>query len=119
MKIFHRFKTTPDGGRQAKGQSEHGTYNITLSPQANGQECHIVNKAGQRVGGCMVNFTSPLDGSCTHRGDHIDDAPCKTCKGSVRIKVFACSVHGSCVIDRAVDGHTRCAGCGDRALSQA
>jgi hypothetical protein len=37
--------------------------------------------------------------ACRHRGEAIDLIECPTCQGRIRLKVFACTVHGQCTID--------------------
>lgn len=39
---------------------------------------------------------------------------CPTCSGVVHLKVFDCSVHGTCTIGRPVKGIACCVGCTDR-----
>ena len=39
---------------------------------------------------------------CTHRGDELRMEQCKTCQGNVRVKVFACAVHGECTLAKQV-----------------
>ena len=42
---------------------------------------------------------------------------CPGCGGTVALKLFACALHDSCTIARAVPGVACCAGCPDRAPS--
>ncbi len=52
---------------------------------------------------------------CPHRGAPTGETvPCKSCRGTVQLKVLACAVHGSCTVGRKVDGHACCQGCPDR-----
>lgn len=41
---------------------------------------------------------------------------CKSCRGRVELKVFGCSVHGTCVPVKAGAGHHVCKGCKDNPL---
>lgn len=50
---------------------------------------------------------------CAHRGNEIRRVECKTCSGTIRIKVFKCAIHGECVISQAIDGIKRCSSCAD------
>src|SRR5262245_12753002 len=36
--------------------------------------------------------------SCSHLGPKIREKPCETCLGTIRLKVFACSLHGECTL---------------------
>lgn len=45
---------------------------------------------------------------CVHRGECTEQVPCRGCKGNVRIKVFDCSIFGSCTIGRRIDLQTAC-----------
>jgi hypothetical protein len=38
---------------------------------------------------------------------------CPSCRGHVRLKVFACVVHGECTIGKAIAGLACCACCPD------
>lgn len=48
---------------------------------------------------------------CIHRGEQIDEVPCETCSGNVRLKVFQCAVKGQCTIGRQSPGMACCASC--------
>jgi hypothetical protein len=50
---------------------------------------------------------------CVHRGEVRREQQCPTCRGSVRLKVFACALHGECTIARALGGLACCATCPD------
>lgn len=56
--------------------------------------------------------TKPLP-PCTHIGDTLRTVDCPTCSGRVKVKVFACSVHGECTLGKSVDGVACCLGCKD------
>ncbi len=52
---------------------------------------------------------------CRFRGPPTgEEIGCRSCGGSVRLKVFECSVHGSCTIGKKTDGRACCKGCGQR-----
>ncbi len=36
---------------------------------------------------------------CRHRGEAVDLVECPSCHGRIRLKVFACAVHGRCTTD--------------------
>lgn len=54
--------------------------------------------------------------ACPHLGAPTGETVgCKTCSGTVRLKVFGCSVHGTCTIGKKVAGVAGCCrGCSDR-----
>lgn len=54
---------------------------------------------------------------CRHRGPAIEERACPSCRGAVRLKVFACAVHGRCLPIRSVPGLACCAVCPDAAPS--
>lgn len=60
----------------------------------------------------------PLDQllACIHRGPELRQEPCETCGGGVRIKVFACAIHGECQVDDRIRDLKSCSFCDDRAL---
>jgi len=55
--------------------------------------------------------------ACIHRGPEDRQEPCETCGGGVRIKIFACAVHGECQLDDKIAGVKFCGGCHERALA--
>lgn len=48
--------------------------------------------------------------ACAHRGDLLRTEPCRTCSGTVRVKVLACTVHGECTLGNKLPGLTWCLG---------
>jgi hypothetical protein len=54
--------------------------------------------------------------ACIHlgveTGEQID---CPECRGTVRVKIFACPLHTSCAIAKALPGHACCTTCPDYA----
>jgi hypothetical protein len=57
--------------------------------------------------------------NCVHRGAETRRIECKSCKGTVKLKVFACAVHGECMMNRSTKGVKQCAGCADATEVQA
>jgi hypothetical protein len=56
----------------------------------------------------------PRNLPCVHRSAiSIGTVPCPTCAGTVNLKVFACEVHGRCVVAANNVGLKACAGCGE------
>jgi hypothetical protein len=49
---------------------------------------------------------------CSHRGESTRFVECKACKGTVKLKVFACDVHSECTLKKNVGLHV-CLGCDD------
>lgn len=46
---------------------------------------------------------------CVYRGEATGETVgCKTCRGSVKVKLFACSVHETCTLGKRVTGHGCC-----------
>ena len=53
-----------------------------------------------------------VDGqSCVHRGEAIRTEGCKSCRGNVQVKVFACSEFGECTIAKKIGSAAMCYGC--------
>lgn len=61
---------------------------------------------------------SVLSVPCRERGSLIREQPCSSCCGTVRVKVFACMIHGACTIGRHVDDLACCATCADYEASK-
>lgn len=56
--------------------------------------------------------------ACLHRGKATGRVQtCETCQGNVRVKVFACELHGECTISRQVDSLPVCHTCPDWSAS--
>lgn len=51
--------------------------------------------------------------TCRHAGDVLRTELCKKCGGSVKIKVFACELHGECSMQKEIQGIACCAKCPD------
>lgn len=53
--------------------------------------------------GIQVPVEVPKRGLCLHLGKATGEvAACGTCPGSTRLKVFACSIHGRCTVERKI-----------------
>lgn len=59
------------------------------------QVCPYPNKQG---GPGQVNRSA----ACRYRGDTLRTVLCPTCAGTVKVKVFACLLHGECTISKPV-----------------
>jgi hypothetical protein len=59
----------------------------------------------------MVSRHAP----CRHRGAEQREERCPNCRGFVRVKVFACALHGTCTVARSLDGIVCCVTCSDYA----
>lgn len=56
--------------------------------------------------------------TCVHRGAVTREESCESCKGKVRIKVFACELHTECHLSRKELAVRSCLTCGDRRPDQ-
>jgi hypothetical protein len=57
----------------------------------------------------------PVLPPCAHRGEPTGEtAPCGTCKGTVRLKLFPCAVYGSCTVGKKLPGRGCCRKCPKR-----
>lgn len=52
--------------------------------------------------------------ACIHRGAVIGKVDCQSCRGMVKIKIFACPLHGSCHLSRKPLDARACLTCGER-----
>jgi hypothetical protein len=52
---------------------------------------------------------------CRHRGSALREAVCPSCRGLVRLKVFACTLHGECTLGKSIQRLACCATCPDYA----
>ena len=98
-----RFTPTEHGGRIAHGETPYGDY-------------HVHWDANGIVLDCRVKIRHPsdrLNSPCRHLGALVESVACKTCKGSVRVHVHSCQVHGEATIGRAVGDRACCRGCKD------
>lgn len=48
---------------------------------------------------------------CINLGDELRRESCLTCKGSVRVKIFACSEHGEATVSKKFKGISVCSVC--------
>lgn len=62
---------------------------------------------------CRAKLVKKSPIFCHHLGPSLGTEQCQSCQGTVRIKVFACAVHGKCTLAKKLDGIACCAGCGD------
>jgi hypothetical protein len=54
-----------------------------------------------------------LSRPCLHRGGVMREERCPGCRGAVRLKVFACSVHGECTVGKPLEALACCGACPD------
>lgn len=54
-----------------------------------------------------------LRDDCKHKGEFLFTQECPTCAGSVKIKVFSCSIHNECTIAKTIDQKACCSTCLD------
>jgi hypothetical protein len=50
---------------------------------------------------------------CKHRGDEARRRRCSICRGTVELRVFACSLHRECTLGTQLPGIACCAVCPD------
>lgn len=63
--------------------------------------------------GAFVPVITETQVGCQHLGQPLRYESCPTCSGNVRLKVFACSVHGTCQLTQRLAGVHSCDGCRD------
>jgi hypothetical protein len=51
--------------------------------------------------------------ACTHLGAEVRTELCPSCKGKIKVKVFACPLHTECTIRKQIDGVASCGDCKD------
>jgi hypothetical protein len=54
---------------------------------------------------------APTGAHCVHRGDMLRLERCRSCRGHVRVKVFACAVHDECTLLQPITGAACCRTC--------
>ena len=95
-------KPTANGGRRVEFACAYGSGHVEFAAD------------GELISHECV-FADP-DRACIHLGAQTGERPCPSCSsGGVRVKVFACAVHGSCTIAKNV-GAQVCAVCPDKQL---
>lgn len=70
----------------------------------------FTNRPPERI---VANCTGGKSGPCIHLGNERRRVDCESCSGRVKVKVFACDIHGECVIKKHVNGLRSCRGCAD------
>lgn len=79
---------------------------------------HFCQKCGFRSLLVVENECTGTKDDCKYRGEKIDQIPCPSCHGGVKIKVFECIVYIQCTIAKKVDENTVCCfECGDYSVS--
>lgn len=68
---------------------------------------------------CARECSNPHSDPCAHLGDKIGTEPCESCRGTVRIKVFECALHGKATLGKKLDKIACCANCPDYAAPAA
>ena len=78
----------------------------------------VVRECGPRASKPDEIIPDPID--CIHRGEQLREIGCQTCGGrSVMIPVYACEIHGECLLRRSKAGADLkcCLSCGERVTS--
>ncbi len=50
---------------------------------------------------------------CCHRGTVLEEQQCRSCRGNVSLKIFACALHGRCTVGKPLPDCACCATCQD------
>jgi len=100
-----------------------GAVNCTWKPNGGGLwYCETCNRPfSNRV----LRDTAPPPRNCTrprtecqHLGDSTGKQECTSCQGTVRIKLYACAIHGETTLGKKLDGIACCDQCPDYAPSK-
>ena len=102
------FSTTYAG--DFPGQIDHDCDPTKHSAVTTPQDTHV-GRSPRPEAASRVPFDQLL--ACIHRGAELRQEPCESCGGGVRIKVFACTVHGECQLDDKIAGVKFCGTCGE------
>lgn len=73
--------------------------------------CQACGRVVERVPALPLIADCGSDARCKHFGPELRRVECPTCCGSVKLKVFACAVHGESTMGQPIDGLACCAGC--------
>lgn len=102
--------------------SRHARCPFVVRPIADGQYQFVCPRPGcgaVRIGPHPTyhrrcdDTDSARGGPCAHRCEVLRTELCKTCGGRVRIKVYACELHGECAMASTIAGVANCALCPD------
>ena len=59
----------------------------------------------------VATRSAAVSSACIHRGDELRNELCPTCRGGVKVKVFACGVFGECTIGKRMSQIACCSTC--------
>jgi len=59
------------------------------------------------------SLSQPQRGLCRHLGSEVRQQQCQSCSGNVRMRVFACDLHGECQPTPRLPGVRACNACSD------
>lgn len=79
---------------------------------ANGK-CRICGFQGLPGSRSRLCKAPPSAHRCIHRGNQLRTQQCSTCSGTVKVKVFACAMHGECELANKLKDVRRCGKCDD------
>lgn len=95
---------TPCGNVPAAGEP------FKMGLPADGAHCRKCYQAGAAKKPQQPPKPQPVP-TCAHRGEPTGETvTCRTCRGNVQFKVFACSKNGRCTVGRKVEGVALCDG---------
>jgi hypothetical protein len=102
----------PKGQRREKLLCERLAMRVCVLP---GEERETPRQLPPRIAALARAKHRPKRGPCEHRGDLLGYQECETCRGTTKIKLFACALHGQCTLGRKLEGIACCAPgqCGD------
>ena len=105
-KCGYQFHTRQvDGSRCHKDCKSGGRCEFSLTPETNADRVALLSPP------LLVSPSPPLASPCVHLGPPTGETiACQSCTGQVKIKLFACAVHGQCSLAKPV-GRQCCAGC--------
>src|SRR5579859_1398849 len=63
----------------------------------------------------LPNVQTRLTVKCIHRGEELRQQDCPSCAGTVKVKIFGCSLHTECSLGKQLTGTACCANCHDYA----
>lgn len=78
-----------------------------------GHDFKLTSDRLSEIGGDLSLIHRDCDGAnanrlCIHRGEAIRSELCPSCAGSVKVKVFACAIHGECEMGGKLKHLKRC-----------
>jgi len=98
--------------RRLAGDTPYGRFRIIIG----NHDGPIFDADGNQIGTLTMEMREPStrdNTPCAHRGEEVERRVCETCRGSVKVKVFACMEHGQCTQRTKFDDTPGCDRCKD------